>query len=349
MTSVRPRTRVLICEDSRTYAAALQRALSYDPEIEVVGVFTTAERAIEALPKLKPHLVTMDIELPGISGLEAVERIMSSSPLPILVLSSYVGPSTTTAAAALAAGALEAIGKDDIDLVDARGPSAHALRHRVKLLAGVRVIRHPRHRLVGRKPKPPPETIRAEVVGICASTGGPQALQALLARLPADYPVPVLVVQHMSAGFTEGLARWLDGAVKPPVRLARDGEIASPGVWIAPEGAHLVLRAPRKLAFDRTTVHGLHKPSADVLLASIAKVVGSEGVGVVLTGMGRDGAVGLQTLRAAGGLTIAQDAETSVVYGMPKAAAELGAQHILSLDAIGEALLAVVAGGRARS
>lgn len=348
MSPARPRTRVLICEDSRTYAAALERALSLDPELEVVGVYPTAERAIEALPKLKPHIVTMDIELPGISGLEAVERIMSTRPLPILVLSSYVGPSTKIAAAALAAGALEAIGKDDIDLVDPRGPSAAALRHRIKLLAGVRVIRHPRGKLAPRKPRPLPDAIQAEIVGICASTGGPQALQALLARLPADYPVPVLVVQHMSAGFTEGLARWLDGSMKVPVRLAKDGAPAVPGVWIAPEGAHLVLRPPRRLMLDRTTVAGPHRPSADLLLASLAKTAGPSAVGVVLTGMGRDGALGLQAISRAGGLSIAQDAESSVVFGMPKAAAELGAQHVLSLDAIGDTLLAVVAGGRAR-
>ena len=341
MTRARPRTRVLICEDSRTFAAALTRTLEHGGEIEVIGVRTTAEAAIADLAKLEPDLVTMDIELPGMSGLEAVEQIMSVRPTPILVLSSHVSSANDTAAAALAAGALDALGKDDLPLTAPDSAAAAALRRRVKILSRAHVIRHPRARLSGRKGRPATKPApRGAVVGICASTGGPQALAAVLSGIPANYAVPILVVQHITAGFTEGLAHWLDGAVPLPVRLAEHGAAIAPGVTIAPDGAHLVLRG-RRLELDRTSPAGLHRPSADVLLKSIAESAGSAGVAVVLTGMGRDGAAGLGAVQEAGGLTIAQDEATSAVYGMPKEAAKQGAKHILPLGEIADALTKV--------
>lgn len=335
--------RALVCEDSRTYAAALSALLEHERDIEVVRVSTTAEDALAALPRLRPDLVTMDIELPGISGLEAVERIMASSPLPILVISSHVRDDTEAAAAALAAGALEAVSKDDLDLDSPGAVTATVFRRRVKVLAGARVIRHPRANLRAR-PAPPPQDGRiSSVVGIAASTGGPQALAALLGALPATFPLPVLVVQHISPGFTSGLARWLDTAVSPPVRLAEDGVHAGAGVWIAPEGAHLVLRRSHRLALDRHSSPGRHRPSADVLLQSLAERAGERAVGVVLTGMGDDGARGLRTIREAGGVTIAQDEATSAIFGMPRAAAERGAELVLPLPEIAPHLLALAA------
>ncbi len=332
-------TRVVVCEDSRTYAAALRRTLEHGGDIDVVGSFTSAEAAIEALPRLEPDLVTMDLELPGMSGLEAVEQIMSMRPLPILVLSSHVGPTTPNAAAALAAGALDAVAKDDLDLLNPGGLAAAALRRRVKLLSRARVIRHPRARLNARKPRGA-DTRTIAAVGICTSTGGPPALATLLAGLPRSYRIPVLVVQHISPGFTEGLARWLDGAVPLPVSLAADGARLGPGVWIAPEGAHLVVQGGR-LALDRTTQGGHHRPSGDALLLSLAKTFGSRAAAVVLTGMGKDGAEGARAVRAAGGLVIAQDEATSAVYGMSKAVADGGADWVLPLEEIAPRLRAL--------
>ena len=348
MTRARPRTRVLICEDSRTFATALTRTLEHGGEIEVIAVRTTAETAIADLERLKPDLVTMDIELPGMSGLEAVEQIMSVRPTPILVLSSHVSSSNDTAAAALAAGALDALGKDDLPLTAPDSAAAAALRRRVKVLSGAHVIRHPRARLSGRKGRPATKPApRGAVIGICASTGGPQALAAVLSGIPASFPVPILIVQHITAGFTEGLAHWLDGAVPLPVRLAEDGAAIAPGVSVAPDGAHLVVRGAR-LELDRASPAGLHRPSADMLLQSIAESAGSAGVAVVLTGMGRDGAAGLGAVQAAGGLTIAQDEATSAVYGMPKEAAKHGAKHILPLAQIAT-MLATVAPERRKA
>jgi two-component system chemotaxis response regulator CheB len=321
----------------------LERALAHGGDVEVVGVCTTAEEAIAALPSLRPDLLTLDIELPGMSGLEAIEQVMAGQPLPILVISAHTTRGSETAAAALAAGALETVPKDDLDLVDPDGGSAASLRERVKLLSRARVIRHPRARLNGSGKRARPEAAagRASVIALCASTGGPQALSSVLGSLPAEFPLPILVVQHIAAGFTEGLARWLDASVPPPVRVAEDGAHATAGVWIAPEDAHLLLGPRGRLSLEHETIVGYHRPSADVLLHSLAEQVGAEAVGVVLTGMGKDGAEGVEKLRRAGGLAIAQDEASSAIYGMPKAAAERGAQS-LPLAEIPAALMALV-------
>ena len=335
-----PKRRVLVCEDSRVYAAALRRMLEYDGDITVAAVCGTATEAIAALPRIRPDLVTMDLELPGMDGLKAVDEIMNSRPLPILVISSHVGARTKKAAAALAAGALDAIAKDDLDLRDPGSPAGAAFRRRVKMLCRTRVIRHLRAALkVGSGPGYPAR--RASVIGMCASTGGPQILARLLAALPADYPIPILVVQHISAGFTEELAHWLDQTVPLPVAIARNDLRACPGVWIAPEGAHLKLTAKGRLSLDRHTIIGQHRPSGDALLGSIAVAAGRAGVAVVLSGMGADGAVGAAAVQDRGGLAIAQDEESSAVYGMPKVAVDLGVEIVLSPAGIAGSLLAL--------
>jgi two-component system, chemotaxis family, protein-glutamate methylesterase/glutaminase len=329
--------RVLVCEDSRVYAAALRRMLEYDQDIEVVDVCRTAEHAITALPRRRPDLVTMDIELPGMDGLAAVTEIMDSWPVPILILSGHVGASGE-AAAALAAGAIDALAKDDLDLGDPAGAAGAAFRRRVKVLSRARVIRHLGGRLsTGARGRG--LVRRASVIGVCASTGGPQVLAHLLGVLPADYPVPILVVQHIAAGFTAGLARWLDQTTRLPVAIASDGAPAGPGAWIAPEGAHLKLTITGRLALDRRTVAGRHRPSGDVLLGSIAAVAGRTSVAVVLSGMGADGAAGAAEVHARGGLSIAQDKQSSAVHGMPGAAIDLGAENVLTPAEIAACLL----------
>jgi two-component system, chemotaxis family, protein-glutamate methylesterase/glutaminase len=330
--------RVLMCEDSGTYATALRRMLEHDGDITVVAVCRSAEEAISALPAAAPDLVTMDIGLPGMGGIEAVGEIMSSRPLPILVVSGQVGPGTDRTAAALAAGALDVVGKDDLNLLDPAGAAGAALRHRVKVLSRARVIRHLSPRLGGVPGGPVPGR-RAAIIGICASVGGPQVLMRLLGALPADYPVPILVVQHIAAGFTDGLVRWLDQTVSVPVGVAAPGAPASSGVWFAPEGAHLTLAASGRLALDRHTVAGHHRPSGDVLLNSIAAAAGRAGVAIVLTGMGSDGAAGAAAVLRRGGLAIAQDEPSSAVFGMPKSAIDLGVTVVLSPENIAACLL----------
>lgn len=340
MTAVTPR-RVLICDDSPVYAAALTRVLNYGGEITVAAVCATATAAIAALPSVRPDLVIMDLELPGMDGLTAVEEIMGSQPLPILVLSARVSASSGRAAAALAAGALDAIAKDNLDLSDPAGVAGATFRQRVKVLSRAGVIRHLRPGLragsgTGYR------TRRASVIGVCASTGGPRILAYLLGALPAGYPIPLLVVQHIGAGFAEGLAEWLDKTVRLRVAIASSGARAGPGAWIAPAGAHLKLTATGQLYLDRRTVVGHHRPSGDALFESLAAVAGRTGVAVVLSGMGADGAVGAAAVRARGGLAIAQDRESSAVYGMPKAAIDLGVEVVLSPSEIAASLLGLI-------
>ena len=331
-----------MCEDSRVYAAALTRTLEYDADVAVVAVCATAREAIAVLPRLKPDIVTMDLDLPGMDGLKAVEEIMSSCPLPILVLSGHIGDSGgNAAAAALAAGALDAIAKDDLDLRDPASVAGAAFRRRVKLLSRARVIRHLR---AGFKVGSAARGLarRSSVIGVCASTGGPQILARLLQALPADYPIPLLIVQHIGTGFTKGLAEWLSQSVNLPVAIAADDARAGPGAWIAPDGAHLKLTASGELRLDRHTIVGRHRPSGDALFESIAAAAGKTGVAIVLSGMGADGAAGAVSVRDRGGLAIAQDKESSAVYGMPKAALDLGISVVLSPAQIAAALLALI-------
>jgi two-component system, chemotaxis family, protein-glutamate methylesterase/glutaminase len=183
---------------------------------------------------------------------------------------------------------------------------------------------------------------------MCASTGGPRALTDVLGRLPADFGIPILVVQHMTPGFLDQMVGWLERNLALPIGLAEDGQQLAPGVWFAPDGSHLKLEATRRLRLDADMTAGNHRPSGDVLLRSLARVAGTKAVAVVLTGMGRDGAEGLAAVAAAGGRTIAQDEHSSGVYGMPKAAAESGAKMVLSPVAIGDELAALDRIGGAR-
>jgi two-component system, chemotaxis family, protein-glutamate methylesterase/glutaminase len=344
--AVRPR--VLICDDSRTYASALQRVIEHDGQLDVIAVSRSAEDAIASVTRLAPDLVTMDIELPGMSGLDAVERIMSVAPVPILVLSGQVGLDSRAAAAALAAGALEALPKGSVDLLDPAGAGATAFRRRLAMLSGTRVIRHPRGR-----GDPPVERINgatqiARGIGICSSMGGPHALLELLGSLPRSFPVPILIAQHITIGFADGLATWLDTSVPLPVQIGRAGDLVERGVWLAPDDAHMLLEASGRLALRQGTPGEPNVPSGDVLLHSLAATLGSDAVAVVLTGMGRDGVDGTAAVRAAGGFTIAQDEATSVIYGMPRAAAERGVDRVLPLTAIGRELRKLRLRGSAR-
>jgi two-component system chemotaxis response regulator CheB len=333
-----PHPRILICDDSRTYAAALQRVIEHDGRLDVVAVARSAEDAIAAVGRLAPDLVTMDIELPGMSGLEAVERIMGLAPVPILVLSGRVGPDSQASAAALSAGALDALAKGSLDLLDPGGANADAFRRRLTTMSGTRVIRHPR----GGQQRPAARvngaSRPARAIGVCSSMGGPHALLELLGSLPGSFALPILIAQHMTTGFAEGLARWLDTSVPLPVQIGRAGELAERGVWLAPDDAHMLLDAGGRLALRPGSPSDHNVPSGDVLLGSLAATLGSDAVAVVLTGMGRDGAQGVAAVRASGGFTIAQDEATSVIYGMPRAAAAAGVDRVLPLTEIGAEL-----------
>ena len=235
--------RILVCDDSATYAKALAGFLSAKGDIEVVGICATGEETLRALPRLAPDLVTIDLELSGMGGIRAIAQIMESHPIPILALSAAIRRGSGEAEEALAAGALEALPKTQVRLGDPEGPAAVALRHRLTRLA--------------RRPAPaaPPDpksrrpvSAGAAVVAVCSSTGGPRALETVFRDLPADFPLPVLVAQHMGTGFMDGLIRWLDGRVPLPVGVAVHGQRAGPGIWFPPDDAHLLLDASSSLA-----------------------------------------------------------------------------------------------------
>jgi two-component system, chemotaxis family, protein-glutamate methylesterase/glutaminase len=341
--------RVLVCEDSRAYAAALSRFLEEDDRIEVVGVAPSGEQTIADVERLQPDLLTLDMQLPGMDGLEVVKRLMGESPLPIVILSGTVAKGSERAAEALAAGALEVLPKDRLRLDHLDDMWAQAMRSRLRRLSSVRVGRPARGMPRAPRRKRPQSVSSREVqaVGIGASTGGPPVLDAILGGLPADFPIPLLVVQHMAPGFIEGFARWLDKKSPLEMRLASEGDRLTPGVWFAPDGAHLTLDQSNRFVLDSET-EAPHRPSIDVLLGSLARTFGAHAVGIVLTGMGKDGAEGAAAIRREGGLAIAQDEASSVVYGMPRAVVEDGADLVLPPLEIADALRDLHSAGGSR-
>ena len=338
--------RVLVVEDSLTVRAHLCEVLDGDPELVVVAVAEDGAEAVELCCRERPDVITMDLILPVMSGLAATRSIMAHCPTPILVVSSATNRAELFATYdALAAGAVEILEKPAGDATDDSWDLR--LRATVKLVSRIPVVT--RHRTPDGRTGPPdpphgpyrgPDRIpgSCHVVAIGASTGGPGALVEILRRLPVDYRVPVLIVQHIGAVFATSFGDWLDGQIGHRVAYAHHGQsvaAAAGTVLLAPPGRHMVVRDGRMALTTDPERHSC-RPSIDTLFESIARAYAGSAVGCVLTGMGGDGAAGLLALRQAGGHTLAQDEETSVVYGMPREAALLGAaEHILPPDQIG--------------
>lgn len=334
--------RVLVVEDSLTMRHHLRASLERDPELEVVGEATDGAAAVELCARLRPDVVTMDIMLPGMNGLAATEHIMADTPTPILVVSSADRHELFTTYNALAAGAVDVLEKPRGDDWDATW--GQRLCYAVRLVSRIRVITHPRAKLEARRREPPPlpsvlpePSSALSVIAVGASTGGPGAITELLRALPRDLTTPVLVVQHIAASepFAVAFSDWLGGIVNRPVAYARDGQplAALAGrVVLAPPDRHLVL-AHGVLQLSAGLPRHSCRPAVDTLFESVAREAGPAAAGCLLTGMGRDGAAGLLALRRAGAVTFAQDEASSVVYGMPREAAMLGAaSHVLPPD-----------------
>ncbi len=337
--------RIVVVEDSVLQRRHLVRLLQADRTIAVVGEAGTADEAVSVVAATSPDVVTMDLELPGghdavPGGIVAIERTMASAAVPILVISSHVSATTDTLAIdALAAGAVDCFPKDP-----RWGPeAAAALRRRVLVLSRLRMVTRSRSRPPRPSPVPSPQRAGGAVIALAASTGGPSALRTVISGL-AGVPAPILVVQHIHADFAASLVSWLEQATGVPTRLARDGDEPEPGhVHVAPPEVHLHLDASGALALHRLP-ELLSRPSADELLRSVAAHAGRRGVGAVLTGMGDDGARGLLAMREAGAATFAQDAASSAVDGMPRAARQLGAaQRALPVDQLAAAIAAAAA------
>jgi two-component system, chemotaxis family, protein-glutamate methylesterase/glutaminase len=332
--------RIVLGAESHSRLFGLATYLEVDRALVVVACCQAYEEVLASVRRTSPDLVVVELDLLGTSVAVTASRVRRARPVRVVVLADAHQQRSERGCAALAAGAVMVVGGAAIDLDAPTTALARSFRRQFQHgavaeppMAGARSLRATRPQ-------------RATVIGICASTGGPQALAAVLSRIPAEFAIPVLVVQHMLSGFTEGMVSWLNEQVPAPIAIARDGQELEPGVWFAPDGSHLVVDAGRRLALDPGPPLAGHRPSGDKLLGSLAEIAGGGAVAVVLTGMGRDGAMGLAAVEAVGGRTIAQDEASSTVYGMPRAAADGGAAQVLSLAAIGDELASLAVGAR---
>jgi two-component system, chemotaxis family, protein-glutamate methylesterase/glutaminase len=363
---------IVVVDDSATQRRFVRAAVAADPMLQVVGEARTGRDAVQLVERLRPTAVLMDLHLPVMNGIQAIERIMATRPTPIVVYSSFVdGVDRANAASAYAAGAVDVMAKPGPNDSGRLEEYAEALRSRLRVAGRVRVITHPRGKLgmsgaalttlrLGSNPSATKDREAAaasaggratatattdvpvdlsaldawdarqvKVLAIGASTGGPQALATLLAGLPERTSASIVVVQHMADGFMEGLTAWLDDVCPLPVVLGANGKKLAQGtVTIAPSGLNLVVHERLRSTTHDPEPGQYHVPGIDATFSSVAEAYGSTAVGVLLTGMGRDGAAGLKRMRDCGALTIGQDESTSAVYGMPAAAMSADAVDI---------------------
>jgi two-component system chemotaxis response regulator CheB len=327
--------RVLVAEDSVTVRELLVQILSSDPEIQVIGEAKNGMEAVEQAVRLKPDVITMDVHMPELDGLEATKEIMVRSPTPIVVVSSsHSARDVELSLSAMRAGALLVLPKPDDPRSDQFAGRQGNLLTMVKAMSSVKVVRRWTPRTSAPRP-PAPSPLGplgpVRVIAIGASTGGPAALERILKDLPGDFSAPILVVQHIATGFASGLARWLSGSASLRVKIAEPGEMLRPRtVFIAPDDRHLGVGADGRIEVTAgPEVNGL-RPSATHLFESVARSFGPGVVAVILTGMGRDGVEGLRAVKIAGGQVIAQDESSSVVYGMPREAVTAGVVDIVA-------------------
>lgn len=321
------RIRVLIVDDSKTVREIVKALLSADNSIEVVGEAANGKEALEEVVEKGPDVIILDLRMPEMDGLEVTEWVMANRPTPILVLTSAIDMDEKfTTFETLSRGALDIVEKPRLSRGDNWEEMGRLLRNKVKLLKGIRVIPHVRPKIRLGRSRVNLNLGKKEIVGIAASTGGPQLLRRILENLDKDYPLPILIVQHITPGFDKNFAEWLGSLTRLKVKLAESGETLQDGkVLVAPNGYHMLVdRRGRISLLDGYPINN-HKPSADPLFESIAASFGNKAAGIILSGMGRDGARGLKSLRDRGGLTMALREEECAVFGMSKAAYEEGA------------------------
>ena len=339
--------RVLVAEDSAVTRQYLDHLLSQDPALQVVGIVENGLEALEQTERLKPDVILMDVHMPLMNGYEATRKIMERTPTPIVMVSSGMSHDQVAMTfEALKAGALTVLNKPNgLGHPDSE-KTALQLQETVRLMAGVKVIRRwPKHnRSVPAQKSPAKVGSNIQLLAIGASTGGPTVIAEILGGLPQHFSVPILAVQHIAPGFTSGLVEWVAQNTHLHVKLAESGETAQPGtVYLAPDGTQMGITKNRQIHLTKGPVEDSFCPSVSYLFQSVAEAFGRFAIGILLTGMGQDGAAGLLQLRKAGGTTIAQDEETSTVFGMPGEAVRLGAvQHVLSPKQITELLRGLV-------
>ena len=342
---------VLIVDDSTVAQVLLTEILESDPQIRVIGTAGDGQAAIDFVNQRRPDVILMDIHMPRMDGFEATRRIMETQPVPIVACSATTKTEeATTAFRVLEAGALACIEKPPGREHANFEQLAHNIRQTVKVMSEVKVVRRWAKARLAPSPgsQPRPGQARTfdgiQVVGIGASTGGPQVLQQILAALPRAFSAPILIVQHIAYGFLPGLCDWLNQTTGFRTQIGAYGVAPLPGhVYLAPDDFHMGMNGNGRIVLTKEEPENHLRPAVSYLFRSLAEVYGPAAVGVLLTGMGKDGAVELKLMKERGAVTIAQDAETSVVHGMPGEAIKLGAvTHVLQADRIAEVLVSLV-------
>ena len=337
----------LIVDDSSLARDIIRDFLEGDGSFKIIGEAADGEDGIQKILSLNPDLVTLDIEMPKKTGLEVIEAVMKQSPVPIVVISSH--DTAKNAYEATVRGALEFYSKDTFS-ASLKPEKQREIYETLKRISGIKARQTPVHVEPFQLQQPvspavtmsgsPPEKREIRAVVIASSTGGPRALSTFFSLLPGNFPVPIVIVQHNSSGFDKSFAQWLDGYTSLNVKVAEENEIPRPGtVYIAQTDKHLELRATDGqdccLCYNNNEPENNQKPAADVLFRTAAESLKESVISVLLTGMGSDGAAGTQKIREMGGITLAQDEASSLIYGMPKAAAETGCvDMVLPLDRI---------------
>jgi two-component system chemotaxis response regulator CheB len=343
--------KVLIVEDSPVAREFLTYLLTSDPAIRVVATANNGLEALEAIRQNKPDVITMDIHMPMMDGFEATRRIMETMPTPIVIVSGNMGGDEVESTfRAIEAGALAVIRRPPGFNHSEFEAASKELIQTVKLMSEVKVVKRIPHAVKERIAAPPTiakslhKTAVIQAVAIGASTGGPPVLNRILSGLPQNFPVPVLIVQHIAQGFTEGFATWISNVSGFPVKIAAHGERPAPGHgYVAPDGFHLGLERGLRIALSGLAPENGLRPSVSYLFRSVAQVLGPAAIGVLLTGMGRDGAEELRMMKEQGAVTFAQDEESSVVFGMPGEAIKLNAAtYVLAPEDITTTLIALI-------
>ncbi len=347
------RINVLVADDSPVARMLLVHLLESDPQIHVIGTVNDGKAALDFLKEARPDVVLMDIHMPQMDGFEATRRIMETQPLPIIICTATTDPKEiATTFRMLEAGAVACVEKPVArEHADFERLATHLLQT-VKLMSEVKVVRRwPRSRLasqVSHRPAGPvelkPAHTAVKLVGIGASTGGPPVLQTILGALPKDFPVPLLVVQHIARGFLSGLVEWLNQFTGPRVHVASHGAYPLPGnVYLAPDDFHMVVGGSGRILLTQEEAENGLRPAVARLFRSLAENYGPGALGVLLSGMGKDGAAEMKLMKDLGAITIAQNKETSIVHGMPGEAIELGgATHVLPAENIAAAISELV-------
>lgn len=331
--------KVLIVDDSAVAREMIDHVLDADPEIEVVGRVRNGLEAIEFLQRNRPDVITMDVHMPGMDGFETTRRIMIEHPVPVVIVTSMLDPQADSVIfRTLEAGALAILQKPPGVGHPDHVRAAAELLQTVRLMSEVRVVRRfVRQPAAQKQPAPERATAAAvKVVAIGASTGGPVVVQSILGSLPVDFPVPLLVVQHMADGFIGGFAEWLDNGSAIRVKLGEQGEeLAAATAYIAPAGLEMGVDESGRVTLKPCQQGQSLCPTVSYLFHSVAQRYGKHAIGIILSGMGSDGGQGLKEMRDRGALTIAQDEESSVIFGMPAVAVRLNAvRHLLPPEGI---------------